>query len=382
MRIPVAHARRAEAVEAVAASVNMVKPIAWCTPDGVHDLTAQVVAVAQRGQLLRRELHYSNRPDPELPAMLRAMRRWIAEFDDGPIATEVSAYLEAAVATVDAIASDDDDAFTRWSLAAHGTPSSTTLAWAEEVLASPVVPPAPLVVSAESMGRRTVEALKSLGLDDWQVRLEPRVAKMGVDHIRKLVVVREDAAFSEVETQRLLIHEVGGHVLRAVNAASQPDPAALLPLTDATATEEGIATWLEGNAGVQTSNQLRIFAARAIAVDLAGTCGISEITQALAEPLGWTDAAAVAIRVKRGLRHPDRAGGYTKDHAYATGLKLVGDHLNDHPDELDVLMATKWPLRLLPIVQALIGAGQLHRAQRLLPGNTIAAETDGSRPRC
>jgi hypothetical protein len=367
--------RRAAAVEAVAASVNAVRPIAWCTPDEVQDLGALVVNAAQRAQPLGRELHYSQRPDPKLPAALRSARRWIEEFDDGPIAAEVSAYLEAAIATVDAISSDDDDTFTRWSLSAHGTPSPATLAWAKEVLASPVAPPEPLIISAESMGQRTVEALKRQGLDDWQVQVEPRVAKMGVDHTRKLVLVREDASFSEVETQRLLVHEVGGHVLRAVNAGSQPDPSASLPFSDATATEEGLATWLEGNAAVQTSNQLRIFAARAVAVDLAGTCGISEITQALAEPLGWTDAATVAIRVKRGLRYPDRPGGYTKDHAYATGLRLVGEHLNNHLYDLDVLMATKWPLRLLPLTHSLISAGQLHRAERMPQGKTIPSET-------
>lgn len=366
--------QRVDAVAAIAASINSVTTIAWCTPDEIRGLTDHVVAAAQRGQPLRRSLHYSNRPDPELPAALRSARRWIDMFDDGPIAAEVSAYLEEALATVDAIASGDDTTFTGWSLSAHGTPSQATLSWAHGILAGPVAPSEPLVVTAQVMGDRTTEALRSRGLDDWQVRLEPRVAKMGVDHTKKRVIVREDASFGEIETQRLLIHEVGGHVLRAVNAASQPDPAALLPFTDATATEEGLATWLEGAAGVQTSNQLRIFAARAIAVDLAGTCGISEITQALADPLGWADAATVAIRVKRGLRDPDRPGGYTKDHAYATGLKLVDDYLNDHPNELDVLMATKWPLRLLPVVHSLIGEGQLHRAQRLPQGKTIPSD--------
>lgn len=180
------------------------------------------------------------------------------------------------------------------------------------------------------------------------------------------MAVREDAAFSEVETQRLIVHEVHGHVLRAVNAMSQPDPSAVLPFRGGTATEEGLATWLEGEAGVQTTYQLRVFAARAVAVDLARTYGISEITQAMAEKLGWTDAATVAIRVKRGLRHPDRPGGYAKDHAYATGLRLVGDHLLDTPGDLRVLMATKWPLRLLPLARSMISEGRLVPA-RLLP---------------
>ena len=113
-------------------------------------------------------------------------------------------------------------------------------------------------------------------------------------------------------------------------------------------------------------------------MDLARSAGAASIVQALQPHLGWQDSATVALRVKRGLNDLEQPGGYTKDHAYLSGLTQITAHLSQHPSDLVALMATKWPLQLLDHTRTLLDAGHL-RSPTHLPRieHTTAVTTGG-----
>lgn len=190
---------------------------------------------------------------------------------------------------------------------------------------------------------RTV--LAAAGLDDWTVEgHEHMAARMSVAGRRRLVRVRRDAMFSPTEVRRLLVHEIGTHLLRSANGQRQPLAILGYGITGYLATEEGLAVWHEQQSGVADINVMRRYALRVIACHTALTgdfCAVFETLRPYASP---DEAFTMALRVKRGLLDTGAPGGYIKDHVYLTGAQATGAHLEQHPEDHELLLATKWPL--------------------------------------
>src|SRR3569833_1576641 len=186
-------------------------------------------------------------------------------------------------------------------------------------------------------------------------------------------------AVDELTRDRLLLHEVGTHVLRGVNAANQPCALAPLLLFGATATEEGLASWHEREWGLADGAVLRRYAARAEAVALAQRAGVVAVARALEPLIGRSEAVDIAIRAKRGVPDPSEPGGLTKDHAYLTGTAAVTRTLAAEPAMYKLLMATKWPAELLPVAVELRQSGQLNDKVKL-PEMPLLGISRRSRP--
>lgn len=79
-------------------------------------------------------------------------------------------------------------------------------------------------------------------------------------------------------------------------------------------------------------------------------------------------AVDLAIRVKRGLRDPNRPGGATKDHGYLSGLLK----LRQMPaDDVAALRATKWPIVMLPVIRELFDEGVLHNPELVFDADLL-----------
>lgn len=201
-------------------------------------------------------------------------------------------------------------------------------------------------------------SLDAYDLDDWSIEVTPTLAaQVSVLPMHKLVRISATLAIGRQSKDRLLLHEVGTHVLRSANAQSQPTPLAEFQFHHSAATEEGLAFWHEEVYGLGSPRITRRYAARALAVAMSRSSGIMEIIARLEPHIGLADAIDVAIRVKRGLLDPDQAGGLTKDHAYLSGVIAVTATLNETPERYPAVMATKWPLHLLSTVERLIADG-------------------------
>jgi hypothetical protein len=139
-------------------------------------------------------------------------------------------------------------------------------------------------IGAEVIAARMRAALDTYGLDEWTVELhECMAAKASVNGARKRLRIRQGVVLSGRSVDRLVIHEIGGHVLPWANAENQPEPLAGLSMGPSTLTDEGLALWEETRVGLRDPAMDRLYAARAVAVDAARTHGIVGVA-ALIEP--------------------------------------------------------------------------------------------------
>lgn len=336
-------------------------PIGWAKPRNLTSVLDDLVAFGRSS----RELEYGAAP---IESTAEAIRHFYpsAERMEHPAREALLVRLESALAGCRAFGDlrrfGGNESVTQWSLDHYGCPSKATLDTAWSILADrrtddrvddPNLDTAQVVVLVQ-------EQLSALP-GEWHVVIEPIQAEMMVRRTARQIVVREGLETSMREVRRLLVHEIGGHIVRTLNSERTEGTLAALSLgTDSAKTEEGLALWWEHTLGVQQTNVLQRYAARAIAVDMALQSGASEIMASLSPHIGERQAAVIALRTKRGMKDPQAPGAFTKDHAYLSGYLDVSEFLeNAAPQKLETLMATKWGLSMTPVAEDLIATGVL-----------------------
>jgi uncharacterized protein (TIGR02421 family) len=159
----------------------------------------------------------------------------------------------------------------------------------------------------------------------------------------------------------LLQHEVGTHIVTAVNGGAQPLHLLSTGLAGYEETQEGLAVLAEYVAGGLTDARLVTLGARVVAVSrLLGGAGFVETFHDLHETHGLSDGEAFRVTMR-----VYRSGGLTKDAIYLRGLDRILRHLADgHP--LGPLLVGKVPLDFVSVIQELQWRGVL-RPPRLQP---------------
>lgn len=256
---------------------------------------------------------------------------------------------------------------TGYTCLAHGIPDSELTALAQSILASDqkdTQGDADIEdLSADQVAAEMRVMLETLGLDDWTaLTYSPMNAKMAVSQKDRQVKVRENASFSRSDLARLLVHEIGVHVLRAVNGSKQPLTIFSRGLPGYVATEEGLAVFSEEKAGVIAVNTMRKYAARVIAAGVALGHSFNDVFYSIATEVGPETAFDIAARAKRGFRGTAELGAHTKDIVYLMGYRNVSQHLKAHPEDYDILFTGKFGLHDLDVVKSLVGNGTLHHA--------------------
>lgn len=242
----------------------------------------------------------------------------------------------------------DDEIAHVWS-ARWRLPDGAELASAHEVVGRSAVTTADGPVPIPSAVIERFAAALASAAPGWAVeerRQGAAVASVSSD--RRVVYVDPARVSSEQALERLVVHEVLGHAARAHRASRRADVLASVALgADAPETEEAMAMLVEQEHGVSHPIVERRYAARLIGVAVASVGGIDEV---YAELLRWVsplEAAAIAVRVKRGIRRPGQPGAYSKDVVYLRGGASLERHLVLHPDDLPILRATKWGLSIV-----------------------------------
>ena len=179
----------------------------------------------------------------------------------------------------------------------------------------------------------------------------------------------------ERRVEALLQHEVGTHIVTAVNGAAQPLRLLSAGLAGYEETQEGLAVLAEFVVDGLTADRLATLAARVVAVGrLLSGATFTETFHDLHDAHGLT--AAQAFRVTMRVY---RSGGLTKDAIYLRGLNRLLRHLADgHP--LDPLLVGKVPLDYVPVMQELRWRGVL-RGPRLQPRWLDPQATPGAQER-
>ncbi|MFH1063503.1 MAG: tyrosine/phenylalanine carboxypeptidase domain-containing protein [Candidatus Woesearchaeota archaeon] len=144
---------------------------------------------------------------------------------------------------------------------------------------------------------------------------------------KKKIFIKDNFMFSDNFIKRLVIHEIGTHVLRAENGREQPFMMFFHGFPDYLATEEGLAVVNEERFGLLNNENIKNYAARAVAVQMALTKSFSEIYKYLLQFFQPSTAFRITTRVKRGIADTSRPGGCQKDYVYIDGYLKVKKYL-------------------------------------------------------
>ncbi|WP_081211040.1 flavohemoglobin expression-modulating QEGLA motif protein [Salegentibacter sediminis] len=160
--------------------------------------------------------------------------------------------------------------------------------------------------------------------------------------------IPEDYKMNKTETEALIQHEVGTHVLTYYNGSRQPLSLLRTGLADYDPLQEGLAVMAEYLVDGLTANRLRTLAGRVIAGSALMEGGdFQQIFRLLTTDYGFSGERAFNItsRIMQG-------GGFLKDIIYLKGLVELRHHLQNG-GEFEPLLAGKFGLKHIGIIKEL-----------------------------
>lgn len=330
----------------------------WITPVGVIQARSRLETAIRGGGLdAPLVFDYERVGLDEYEQALDEVEVLVGERCGEALRPAVQSHLDSARASARSLLADDAT-YAAASAAEHGLPSPDLIEQAHQILAVPSQRDDAHTLPVSHLVDRALAVLDAHRITGWSVEPSTSMAaKMSVNGPRRRIRVRSDARFTERTIQRLLVHEVGGHVLRWINAEHQPEPLAALALGSTVLTEEGLSLWLEEQHDLLSWESMRTYAARVLAVDISSREGIYGVARDLSAYLDPGAAAELAVRVKRGMRDPTQPGGLAKDWAYLGGLSMMRDLNRTDPAGLELLRGVKCSVDYLPLVKELASEG-------------------------
>jgi uncharacterized protein (TIGR02421 family) len=312
-------------------------------------------------------------PTPDLATHLNNIRRKLppADYWRDLLAGTIRYDIE----TLAALDQRSAASITTVSSSVFGKPDDALVAEAHQTLSSSehaaAEPQSEADVDAETTAAALGDALAAIGLEEWRVEVTKELnVRISVQPARRLIRVRGDARFTHADVRRLLVHEIGTHVLRSVNGERQPLKLLSLGVGRYLLTEEGLASLLEREHGVQDLMTQRIYALRVLAVASSLRGSFHDAYAAISSYVDPEQAFELVLRAKRGIGDTSEAGAYTKDIVYAKGFDAVSQHLAEHPEDRDLLFCGKLGLEMLDEARSLRESGillpPLHHPEKLL----------------
>jgi len=279
----------------------------------------------RKGKIYNPILKYAPAQHDDLFLRFKAFNQQVDCFPDA-VANWYVALIKKQIEALHHYSRREAHGFPAWLMGLFGKPDADIERHARKIIHAVSVgqEPEAQTVSAKMAGDIFSNEIKESGYEGWNVVIGQNVAKVTVYSLNKIILLSDRATFSEQDIKRLKAHEIGVHVLRAVNGERQPYRIFSYGLPDYSETEEGLALLAE-NYTVGTQPQvIRKYAFRAVACSLTAEHGFHSILTTLVE-LGCDplEAFSITMRVKRGMTDTSVPGGYTKDQIYLSGfLKL------------------------------------------------------------
>ena len=248
----------------------------------------------------------------------------------------------------------------------YGKPDRKLMDRAHEILSSNT----PHEIDARSISpldlkEMFVTHLAKRGLN-WSVIVSKSMtAKVSVDTTKKRIVINARERFSQDDANRLVVHELGTHVLRSENGAQQIFKIFQAGLPNSLTTEEGLATFMEDKAGLLNNRTKRLYAGRVVGVSLSLEKSFYEVFDELSRFFSVDYAYYITQRIKKGIVETVQPGAFTKDLVYLKGFFLVKDYIAAGGD-LNILYTGNIGIEDVPLVKHLIEIGMLKPA-RMLP---------------
>lgn len=166
------------------------------------------------------------------------------------------------------------------------------------------------------------------------------------------LLLRKNHKFSKNQLKVLTNHEIGVHMVTSFNALEQPLKIFFNGIPNNTETQEGLAVYSEYMSGCLTLTRLKELSYRVIAVDsLAKGYDFSATFDLLFNQYKLNRDKAFSI-----TQRVHRAGGFTKDHVYLSGLVKIYNHTKLGGD-LEVLLRGKMTLEYANVVKKMENMG-------------------------
>jgi uncharacterized protein (TIGR02421 family) len=246
--------------------------------------------------------------------------------------------------------------FTFFSKGIFDKPSNELINKAQEILSSTQSTTEESNIEAKKVLKSMKKVLKELNLKEWKVSFKNMASNAAVITSKKTVFIRKKAKFSNDFLKRIVVHEIGTHVFRALNGEKQPYKIFFTGLPNYLGTEEGLAVNVEEMHNLLKPNTLRTYAGRALAVNLSLQKSFREVFNDLKQYFNDETAWKLTLRAKRGLIDTSKPGAYTKDYLYLDGYYKVKKYLEEnHEQGLKNLYYGRLDLEQIPLISQLEG---------------------------
>jgi len=245
--------------------------------------------------------------------------------------------------------------FTYFSKGIFGKPSIELVGKAYEILQKEAEKEENNIDSKKVL-KEMKKILRKLNLKDWKIGYKNMASNAAVVTSRKQVFIKKKAKFSADFLKRIVVHEIGTHVFRALNGEKQPYKIFFTGLPNYLGTEEGLAVNVEEMHGCLKVNTLRAYAGRVLAVNQSLQKGFRDVFNDLKQHFNDDFAWKLALRAKRGLTDTSKPGAYTKDYLYLDGYYKVKQFLEEKGDAgLKQLYYGRLDLEQVPLISQLQG---------------------------
>ncbi|MEA3430806.1 MAG: DUF1704 domain-containing protein [Nanoarchaeota archaeon] len=213
--------------------------------------------------------------------------------------------------------------FTKYCMRVYGKPTQSLVRKAKDLIELSVVKDVKKLKSDKYIPMLQ-RGLEDYGLKEWKIKQINGLGSSAYVNISdKTVLLRRGQNFTDNYVKRLIVHEIGSHVLRAENGALQELKLFSSGFPNYIATEEGLAVINEERMGLLDNATLKKYAGRVIATNMALECSFSEIYTYLLKFFSRLTAYKITMRAKRGISDTSQPGGCTKDHVYLKGYLML-----------------------------------------------------------
>jgi uncharacterized protein (TIGR02421 family) len=169
----------------------------------------------------------------------------------------------------------------------------------------------------------------------YKITMRPHSSSSFSVNIRtKNIFINQDYVFTKESLKRLIAHEIESHIYRYENGVRQPYLIFAKGLSKETLkTEEGLAVYVEEKKKINTDLQLKNYAGRVVAINLALKKNFYDTFISLTQYFSKEDAYNLTFRAKRGIHSQEEKGAFTKDNVYLKGYLSVKEYLKDRSIE-------------------------------------------------
>ncbi len=174
-------------------------------------------------------------------------------------------------------------------------------------------------------------------------------SQVSVNVRTKEIMISKQVIFSKSQLDRLIAHEIEGHIYRYENGCAQPYKIFSRGLSKETLkTEEGIAVYIEQQKDINIDEQLKQYAGRLIAVNTAQKYSFYETFEEMKKYFSEEESFNLTLRAKRGTLDQNRGGAFFKDILYLQGYREIADFAKER--DLNELYYGRYSISDCPLV--------------------------------